>query len=111
KRYKVSPLGETEVDKKPAVGVQVTFPGRPDVNLHFDKASGLLVKMEYRALDPNTEMEVAEERYFRDYKDMDGRKMPTRVEVRRDGNRFAEVEIVEIRLVDSFDDSLFTRPE
>jgi hypothetical protein len=111
KKYKLAPLGETKVNDKAAVGVLVTSKGRPDVNLHFDKESGLLLKMEYRVLDAMTEMEVAEERFFRDYKDKDGRKMPTRVEVHRDGKRFADVEIVEVRVVDGFDDSVFARPE
>src|SRR5205085_4534287 len=52
KDYKVSTLGESKVDNRPAVGVHVERKDRRDVNLFFDKESGLLVKTETRARDP-----------------------------------------------------------
>jgi len=51
--FRLSPLGEVKVQDRPAVGVQVEVKGRTDINLYFDKTTGLLVKAERRGLGPH----------------------------------------------------------
>ncbi|MCI0463804.1 MAG: hypothetical protein L0Z62_43270 [Gemmataceae bacterium] len=111
KSYKVAPLGEGKVEGRAAVGVQVTKKGARDVNLWFDKQSHLLVKSEYRALEPTTLQEVNQEKIMSEYKDMKGVKMPTRLVIKNDGNRFIEMEISEFTPVDRHDDSVFAKPD
>jgi hypothetical protein len=109
--YKVSPLGDGKVEGKAAVGVQVTKKGMRDVNLWFDKQSHLLLKTEYRTLEPIGMQEVNQEKIMTEYKDVKGIKMPARILIKNDGNRFIEMEITDITLVDRHDDSIFAKPE
>jgi len=110
KKFKLAPLGEIKVKDKDAVGVRVSFEGKRDVNVFFDKTSGLLLKTEGRGLDPVSKQEVNQEKFFADYHDVDGRKTPRKVEVHNDGKIFVEAEILEIKLLEKLDDSTFKRP-
>ncbi len=111
KAYKLSPLGESKVEGRDAVGVQVTTKDRRDVNLFFDKKSHLLVKAEYRALDEATKQEVTQEKILLDYKKgASGLRSPTKMIINNDGKKFLEAEITEVTTPDSIDDSNFAKP-
>jgi hypothetical protein len=69
--YTLTPLGETTVDGRPALGVKVASAGHPDLELYFDKASGLLVKSAHRAADALSKKEVLEETVYGDYREPD----------------------------------------
>ena len=109
KAYTLNALGEIKIHDRPAVGIRVTSKGHKDVNLYFDKATGLLTKSERRALNDN-KMEVSEETFYGDYKDVDGVKVPMKVVVHHDGKKYVEMEITEQRFLDQLDDSEFARP-
>jgi hypothetical protein len=112
KTLKLSPLGESKVGDTLCVGVQVTKKGKRDVKLYFDKKTNLLVKAEYRALDPFTTQEVAQEKLFSAYKELvPGLKMASKELINNDGKRFLEMEITELRPVERHDDSVFARPK
>ena len=92
--------------------MQVTKKGKRDVNLYFDKKTNLLVKAEYRALDPFTLQEVAQEKLFSGYKELvPGLKMASKELINSDGKRFMDMEITELRQVERHDDSVFARPK
>src|SRR5439155_21834479 len=46
---KLSPLGEIKIGDRPALGVQISRKGMRDVNLYFDKETGLPAKSEITA--------------------------------------------------------------
>ena len=48
KSYELSLIGEDKVDDKKVVGVRVSKKSQKDVNVYFDKETGLLTKMEYQ---------------------------------------------------------------
>jgi hypothetical protein len=108
---KMSPLGESKVGDTPVVGVQVTKKDKRDVNLYFDKKTHLLIKAEYRALDPFTKQEVTQEKLLSNYKEISGVKMPTKLVLNNDGKKFMEAEVSEMRAVEKFDDSIFAKPQ
>jgi len=110
KEYKLSALGEAKVEGQDAVGIQVAAKGHGAVNLYFSKASGLLVKTENRALDYMSMQEVSQEGVLSDYKDTDGLKSPRKVLINRDGKKFLEMEITEVKLLDKHDESVFAKP-
>jgi outer membrane lipoprotein-sorting protein len=109
KGFTLDPLGEVKVNGRDTVGVKVASRGHKDVNLYFDKATGLLAKMERRALD-DAQKEVTEESCYSDYKDVDGVKVPMKAVVRHDGELFLESEVTEYGFLDRIDDSEFARP-
>ncbi len=113
KSYKLSPLGEAKVGEKEAVGVQVTKKGFRDVNLYFDKKSHLLLKAEYRTVEPIGKQEVQQEKLFVEYKELPGGlKMPARLVLNNDGKRFIELEITEMTPMETpFEESVFAKPE
>jgi hypothetical protein len=108
--YELSGLGETKVLDKPAVGIRVSRRGHKDINLYFDKDSGLLVKFDHRTMDFKTMQEVSVEHIVAEYQDKDGLKEPKKGIVNRDGKRFIEAEVVEVKYLDNIDDTQFSRP-
>jgi hypothetical protein len=111
KALKLSTLGESKVEDTPVVGVQITKKDKRDINLFFDKKSHLLIKAEYRAVDPITKMEVTREELYRDYKELvPGVKMPSKTIWNHDGKKFIDYEITEMRAVEKHDDSIFAKP-
>jgi hypothetical protein len=109
KAYKLHALGEAKVSGRPAVGVRVECKGHKDVNLYFDKATGLLTKAERRALD-DADNEVTEETFYSDYKEVDGVKVPLKFVVHHDGKKLMEIKQIEYSFPERIDDSEFARP-
>lgn len=73
KDYQLASLGESKVEGKAVLGVKVTAPERPTVQMFFDKETGLLVKTEHRQLDPRNRdgQEVIQEVFYSDYQVLD----------------------------------------
>jgi hypothetical protein len=108
KRFRLSPLGEIKIGGRPAAGARVSSEGRSDVNLYFDKATGLLVKTEVRLTEDG--QEVTEETFLGAYKEVQGTKQATRLTVKRDGQPYLECEVRDYRLAEKLDGALFARP-
>jgi hypothetical protein len=104
----LSPLGEIKVGDQPAVGIRVSRAGRPDLNIFYDKKSGLPLKSETRVREKTGE--VVYEFFYSDYREFEGFKHYTKLTWNKDGRRFAEKEWIEIKPVETLDDQLFDRP-
>jgi hypothetical protein len=112
KAFKLSTLGDSKVGDAEVVGVQATKQDKRDVNLYFDKKTHLLLKAEYRAMEPISKMEVAQEKIYSDYKELlPGLKMSSKQIVNNDGKRYMELEFTEVTAVERHDDSIFKKPE
>ena len=90
--------------------MKVTRKGRRDIDLYFDKESGLLVKTETRVKDEGSGQEVSEETFVTDYKEVQGVKQATRFTINRDGKPFMEGEATDIGLAEKLDASVFAKP-
>jgi hypothetical protein len=110
KSVELSPLGEVKVNDRPAVGLRIVSKGHRDINLYFDKETGLMAKIERQALDTMTQQMVTEERIIQEYQVVDGMKVAKKVLVNRDGKKFMEVEVLEVKFADKIDDSEFAKP-
>lgn len=109
KEYRLSHLGELPINGRPAVGILAARQGQTDVNLFFDKDSGLPVKSEsrYKGLD-GQEHTIA---YFlSDHKDADGVKHFMKVVVHLDGNKVFEAEVTELKPQEKLDAGMFDKP-
>jgi hypothetical protein len=111
KAVEVSPLGEVKVEGAPAVGVRVSSKGQKDLNLYFDKKTGLLAKVERRGTDPMTGNEFTEERIIMEYNKPNkiGIPLPKKVVVKRDGKKFMEAEISESEQLEKVEASEFEK--
>ena len=111
KSFQLSLLGETKVADKPAVGVKVSHKDHQDVNLFFDKETGLLVKSEHKTkAQEEGNKEVNQESLYTDYQEVEGVKVPMKINMLRDGKKFVESETVEIKPVEKHDEKTFTKP-
>jgi hypothetical protein len=110
KMLKLSVIGEVMVNDKPAIGVKVSREGKKGFDMYFDKETGLTAKIERTKRDLMTGAEVMEERIILEYQDINGRKHPKKVEVKVDGKKLLEAEVVESRFLDKVDDGEFARP-
>jgi hypothetical protein len=111
KGYKLSTLGEVKVEGKPAVGLRVEQKDRRDVNLFFDKESGMLVKSEIKSKDPMLgDKEFNSETYYSDYRKVDGLQTPFKVIIKRDGEKFVESEVSDLKHEEKVDESTFDKP-
>jgi hypothetical protein len=97
KPYELSVIGEEKVEGKTAVGIKVTAKGQKDVDLFFDKESGLMVKMNRRGVDPMAGNEFAEERIITEYTKMNNIPVPKKMLLKRDGNKYIEIEVLEVK--------------
>jgi hypothetical protein len=112
KDFQLTSLGESLVDKKPAVGVKVACKGRRDFQLYFDKESALLVKGVMRVKDQMSGgEEVSQEIFYAGHKEMQGRMVPTRAIIHREGKLYIEAEVTDYRRLDQIDDKVFGKPE
>jgi hypothetical protein len=110
KLYTFALIGEEKINDKATLGVRVSSKDRKDINLYFDKESGLLVKSSRRATDFSGANEVTQDTYYSDYKEVSGVKQPMKFLVHHDGKKVIEGEITEVKLVEKIEDSEFAKP-
>lgn len=110
KAFELSSSGESKVGNRPVVGIKVTHKGHNDIKLFFDKDNWLLLRTEYRYKDARTGKEVEMVITGSDFKEFGGLKFPTKVEMKRDGKKFVEAEMFDIRPQHSLDPKLFAKP-
>ncbi len=108
--FTLSPLGEVQVEGRPAVGVRVSCNGHRDANLFFDKESVLLVKVERLVKDVQSRQEVNQEVFASEYKEIEGILYPMKMKIMRDGKLHLEVKISEFKRKEKLDDRQFARP-
>jgi hypothetical protein len=102
-------LGPAKINDRPAVGVKVVSRNRREFHLFFDKETNLLVKTEHMLGDGGVK-KVREERYFGNFKEIDGCVRPFRIMAYRDGRKRLEADVTEVKRLDRLDESEFTRP-
>jgi hypothetical protein len=111
KAITLNSLGETKIRDKAVVGIQVSKKDLPDINLYFDKATYQLVKSEHQGKHPIAKTEGKLEVYYTDVKELaPGAKVPYKLEMHFNGEKFMDFELTEVQVVDRHDDSLFTKP-
>ena len=111
KGFELSPLGDSKVGDHETVGVRVAHKGHRDINLFFDKKTGLLLKNERTIKDQMLGgQERRQETLHSDYKDVDGVKQPMTLVIKRDGEKHVEGEMMDFRTADKLDDGVFGKP-
>jgi hypothetical protein len=108
--FKFEAAGEEKVGDKPAVILKVTGPDGKDFTLSFDKESGLPVKQVAKVVGFQGQ-EYTLESTFSDYKDFGGIKKATKLQLKRDGEKFQDLEVTEFKVLDKVDPDAFTEPK
>jgi hypothetical protein len=110
KAFKVESAGEEKVGDKPAVVLKVTGPDAKEFTLFFDKDSALLVKLVAKVRDFQGQ-EFTQESIYSDYKDFDGIKQATQIQLKRDGEIFLKQELTDFKILEKIDPKAFAEPE
>jgi len=110
KGFSVDSAPEEKVDGKPAAGIKATGPDGKTFTLHFDKESGLPVRMEARVVGFMGE-DFTQVSTFSDYKDFDGIKKATKVVNTRDGQPFMTSHVTEFKPLDKVEADTFAEPK
>lgn len=108
-QFQLKMLPDARVEGRPAVAIKVSHEDHRPVTLYFDKESKLLVKSDQRVRAPELGgQEVLQEAYYRDYKEVEGVKIPSAIDMKRDGKKFVEATIKNLDLSPEFDKDTFT---
>jgi zinc protease len=111
KKFKLALSGDVIVETKSAAGVRVSWKDHSDLNLYFDKGSGLLVKSAQRVKSQERQgHEVSQECIVLEFEDVQGIKSACKTVVRRNGKQFLESTRTDMKRLERLDDSLFVRP-
>jgi beta-lactamase regulating signal transducer with metallopeptidase domain len=115
KAYKLSPAGETTISGRQARGILVHQEGYSDAVLHFDKATGLLVKSEMpvkvtRGADNELGKVLIQETFYDEYHEVDGVRVPSKITTHLDGRLRSTTSVMELKTHTELDASLFARP-
>lgn len=110
KAFQLSPLGELKINDRDTVGIKVTRKGQPDVDVFFDKKTGLPYKTELRIKESKDGQEATHAFLFDEYKEAGGVKHFTKLTFQRDGTKHLELECSDIKPQEKLDDSRFTPP-
>ncbi len=108
--FKVESAAEEKVGDKPASVIKATGPDGKDFTISFDKESGLPVKM-VATVAGFQGQDFTQETTFADYKDFGGIKKATKLESKRDGERFIEAEIAEFKVLEKAEPKTFAEPD
>jgi hypothetical protein len=108
--FTLTPLGEAQVNGRPALGVRVARKPYLNVSLFFDRQTDLLLKASIRLRDEINKKDVDMELLFSGYRDADGVKYASKTMAKWDGKTLYETEVQELKAVDRLDDKLFVKP-
>ncbi len=107
---KLTPIGETKVGDRPAFGIMLKSGTDPEEKMFFDKATGLLIKVEKTLSYPKLNKSELHETFYDEYQTVDGIPFARKITKRVDGKTTQQVEILEFSVVDKLDAKLFEKP-
>jgi hypothetical protein len=110
--FEVKKGEEFIINGRDCFSVTVNRIGHPEMKMYFEKETNLLYKAEFRGrfLDPHlrfTPNETFVEFYFSDYKKTDGINHWRRQEQWRDGRKYSELTVSDVRFFNENDDQRF----
>jgi hypothetical protein len=117
--WKLTPLGESKLGDRRTVGIKLSRENSPDAKLFFAVESGLPVKSEfvlrpeslvgYPEISKDTENKLTSTRtsFYEEFKEFSGVKLPTRIRHLNDDKEVGELKLIEVTVIDKFDDEAF----
>jgi hypothetical protein len=105
----MSLLPETSVSGQPAAGIRVRSKGHRNIDLYFDRSTGLVAKTESRILQADKH-EIVLEKRLSNYRDFDGLKLATKFTKYENHKQTSVEEFVDIKFVDRIDEREFEKP-
>jgi len=108
KGFSLIALADSKVNGRDASCVLVSRQGQSDLKLFFDRATGLLVKIERKTKEAGIPTEKAY--FYSGHTDVDGVKLPSKYIEESNGKKVVDVSTISYQLLPRADDSLFEKP-
>jgi hypothetical protein len=108
--FKFKSHGEERLGDQPAYKLIYTGPDGRDFTCYFDQRTNLLKKQIIKAADARG-IEHTFETTFDAYKDFDGIKKATKIDVNRDAKPISAINVTEFTVLDHVDPSAFAPPK
>lgn len=109
KGFKFKSAPDEKVDGNDTACIEATGPDGKDFKLYFDKATGLPVKLVAKVIGFSGE-ELTQDLLFKDFKAFGGFKTATKVEIKHDGDKFLNFEVLDFKKLDKVDAKTFANP-
>jgi hypothetical protein len=109
KGFKLESTPAVTVNGKSAPGIKVTPPDGKEFSLYFDPDSGLPARVVGKVLDFMGQ-EFTQETNLSEYKEVGGVKIATKLESKRDGEKFMNQEISDFKVLEQVDPKTFDQP-
>jgi hypothetical protein len=106
--FSLTLLADSEINGRPAAGVNVAHKGHTEVKLYFDKRSGLLVKIARRGKEAGLALD--KEYVYSAHKSFEGVQLPTKYVELANGKKYVEVEEISYKFLASVRDGTFAPP-
>ncbi len=106
REYRLESIDDEEVGGRPAVGLKVHPPDHKEFKIYFDKESGLPVRLIARVVGFNN-TESTQEWTFSDYRVVGGIRRAMKIEIKRDGEPFQKIEVIDFKVLDKVNASVF----
>jgi hypothetical protein len=110
KGFTIEKAGEEKVGDKAAVGLKITGPDKKDFKLFFDKETGLPAKLVAKVAGFMGQ-DFTQEILYGGFKEFGGIKKATKLEAKRDGEKFMTQEITEFKVLPKVEDKTFAMPK
>jgi hypothetical protein len=110
KEFKVELVGTENIGGKPSTALKVTGPDGKDFTLYFDQGTSLPVRQVAKVIGFTGE-EFTQDTTIGAYKDLAGIKKATKIESKRDGEKFVEYEITDFKVLDKVEPATFKEPD
>jgi hypothetical protein len=112
KEFTLASAGVGKANDRATVGVKVSSKGHRDVTLWFDKETHLLSKIESTIKSAEQGgKEMKQEILLSDYAEVEKVKLSKTYVILRDGEKFVEAEMADVKIVDKHLEGTFGKPE
>jgi hypothetical protein len=110
KAFELTALGESDVEKRPAIAVKVTSEGHRPVKMYFDKETFRLVRTETTVRDESTSKDVPQETTYSDFNSAEGIPHAKKVVIKREGQPYVDIEVISSKPKEKLEASVFAKP-
>lgn len=107
---RLTKLKKAKVDGKEAIGVQAQSEKLGKVDFYFSSKTGLLLKTSKFLPSADPDKPTVMDTYLGNYKEVQGGKIPMRIKGFRNDKVIVEVDLIDVKFADKFDESVFAKP-
>ena len=107
---RLTKLKKAKVDGREVVSVRAQSEKLGIVEFYFSSETGLLLKSSKSLPSEDSDKPTIMDTYLGNYKDVKGGKVPMRIRGFRDDKVILEMDLIDVKFADKFDEKMFAKP-